>query len=72
MLVKIVNDESFISKRWLDFLLIMTVIPKIEIWEHSLSVVKLIWLSKEISIVSLETGSWWYLGSPRHLESEIK
>lgn len=57
--MKIVNDESFISKCWLDFLLIMTVIPKIEIWEHSLSVFKLIWLNKEISIVSLETGSWW-------------
>lgn len=31
MLMKIVNDESFISKCWLDFLLIMTVFPKIEI-----------------------------------------
>lgn len=31
MLMKIVNDESFISNCWLDFLLIMTVIPKIEI-----------------------------------------
>lgn len=55
-------NNSFPSADWIFFN--MAVIPKVEIWEYSLSVVKLIWLKKEISLVSLETGSCNTLAPP--------